>query len=168
VLQELTGLTNVYLEQVKTFGKVNRHPRGRVVTVAYYSLVNINQVNPKPDSFAREVAWLKLSEIGSLAFDHYKIMRTCLKRLQEQVRTQPIGFELLPEKFTLSELQELYEAILETSLDKRNFRKKMMSLNVLIDNQEYQSGVAHRPAKLYAFDKEKFESAKQEGIHFEI
>ena len=168
VLKELTGLENVYLEQVKTFGKVNRHPRGRVVTVAYYSLININQVFPKPDSFAQEVSWHKISEIDSLAFDHMEIMRTCLKRLQTQIKSQPVGFELLPEKFTLSELQQLYEAILEQKLDKRNFRKKMISLNVLTDNQEYQQGVAHRPAKLYAFDKLKFEEARQEGIHFEI
>lgn len=168
ILKELTGLEHVYLEQVKTFGKVNRHPMGRVVTVAYYSLVNINQVSPKPDSFAQDVDWHKLSEIHTLAFDHYEIVRTCLKRLQQQIKTQPIGFELLPQKFTLSELQQLYEAILEHKLDKRNFRKKMMSLKVLIDNHEYQTGVPHRPAKLYAFDKLKFEEAKQEGIHFEI
>jgi len=168
VLKELTGLENVYLEQVKTFGKINRHPRGRVVTVAYYSLVNINKVSPKPDSFAQEVTWHKISDIKTLAFDHMEIMNTCLTRLQTQVKTQPVGFELLPEKFTLSELQQLYEAILEQKLDKRNFRKKMISLNVLTDNQEYQQGVAHRPAKLYAFDKEKFEEAREEGIHFEI
>jgi len=168
VLKELTGLENVYLEQVKTFGKVNRHPRGRVVTVAYYSLVNINQVHPVADSFAQELKWHKLSEINDLAFDHLEIMKTCLGRLQSQVKREPIGFELLPDKFTLSELQDLYEAILDKTLDKRNFRKKIMSLKVLRDNQEYQTGVAHRPAKLYAFDKAKFEEVKAEGIHFEI
>ena len=168
VLKELTGLDNVYLEQVKTFGKVNRHPRGRVVTVAYYSLININEVNPVADSFAQEVEWHPLSTIKDLAFDHFEIMSSCLQRLKSQVKTQPIGFELLPEKFTLSELQDLYEAILNKSLDKRNFRKKIMSLKVLTDNQEYQTGVAHRPAKLYAFDKEKFEEIKAEGILFEI
>lgn len=168
VLKELTGLDNVYLEQVKTFGKVNRHPRGRVVTVAYYSLININEVNPVADSFAQEVKWHPLSSIQDLAFDHFEIMSSCLQRLKSQVKTQPIGFELLPEKFTLSELQDLYEAILNKSLDKRNFRKKIMSLKVLTDNQEYQTGVAHRPAKLYAFDKDKFEEIKAEGILFEI
>lgn len=168
VLKELTGLDNVYLEQVKTFGKVNRHPRGRVVTVAYYSLININKVNPVADSFAQDVKWHKISEIKELAFDHLKIMKTCLARLQSQVKREPVGFELLPEKFTLSELQVLYEAILNKSLDKRNFRKKILSLKVLTDNHEYQKGVAHRPAKLYAFDKDKFEEIKKEGIHFEI
>lgn len=168
VLKELTGLENVYLEQVKTFGKINRHPRGRVITVAYFSLVNINKVNPRADSFADDVQWHKVSSIKSLAFDHLEIMRTCLNRLKAQVKTQPIGFELLPEKFTLSELQQLYEAILGQELDKRNFRKKIMSLNVLTDNQEYQKGVAHRPAKLYAFDKNKFDAARKEGILFEL
>ena len=168
ILKELTGLENVFLEQVATFGKVNRHPRGRVITVAYYSLVNIDKVSPSPQSFADEVLWHKIDSIQTLAFDHMKIMGKCLQSLKSKVRSQPIGFELLPNKFTLSQLQDLYEAVLEKELDKRNFRKKILSMGVLLDKQEYQIGVAHRPAKLYQFDSQKYNQAISEGFSFEI
>jgi 8-oxo-dGTP diphosphatase len=168
VLKELTGLDSVFLEQVYTFGKVNRHPIGRVITVAYYALVNINKVNPKAASFANEVAWLRVDEIDTLAFDHFEIMSRCLDKLKESVRMRPIGFELLKKKFTLSELQNLYESVLDKKLDKRNFRKKILSMGILTDKQEYQQGVAHRPAKLYQFDGEHYELAKKEGFNFEI
>ncbi len=168
VLKELTGLENVFLEQVATFGKTDRHPKGRVITVAYYSLVNIANVNPKAHSFANELAWHELSEIHTLAFDHMLIMQTCLQTLKSKVRTQPIGFELLPQKFTLSELQDLYEAVLGKPLDKRNFRKKILSLGVLLDQEEYQQGVAHRPAKLFQFDRHRYEEAKSMGYTFEV
>jgi len=168
VLKELTGLDNVFLEQVAAFGKTDRHPLGRVITVAYYSLVKIAMVHPKPQSFAEELAWHEVSQIKELAFDHMVIMKTCLQNLKSKVRTQPIGFELLPKKFTLSELQNLYEAVLGKTLDKRNFRKKILSLEVLLDQEEYQQGVAHRPAKLYQFDRHKYEEAKSLGFTFEI
>jgi len=168
VLRELTGLENVFLEQVATFGKVDRHPVGRVITIAYYSLVNIAKVHPKPHSFAEEISWHEVSKIQSLAFDHMLIMNKCLQNLKSKVRTQPIGFELLPQKFTLSELQDLYEAVLGKSLDKRNFRKKILSLEVLLDQEEYQQGVAHRPAKLYQFDRLRYEEAKSLGFTFEV
>jgi len=168
VLRELTGLENVFLEQVATFGRVDRHPLGRVITVAYYSLVNIAKVHPKPHSFAEELAWHEVSEIKSLAFDHMLIMKKCLDRLKSKVRTQPIGFELLPQKFTLSELQDLYEAVLGKPLDKRNFRKKILSLGVLLDQEEYQTGVAHRPAKLFQFDRKRYAEAKSLGLTFEV
>jgi len=168
VLKELTGLDNVFLEQVYTFGKVNRHPVGRVITVAYYALVNINMVNPKAASFANEVAWLSVDEINTLAFDHLTIMQRCLSQLKQSVRMRPIGFELLKKKFTLSELQNLYEAVLDKELDKRNFRKKIISMGILTDKLEYQQGVAHRPAKLYQFDRERYELAKKQGFNFEV
>ncbi len=168
VLKELTGLENVFLEQVATFGKVDRHPKGRVITVAYYSLVNSANLNPKAYSFAEDIAWHEVSKITTLAFDHKLIMDRCLETLKSKVRSQPIGFELLPQKFTLSELQDLYEAVLGKSLDKRNFRKKIMSLGVLLDQEEYQQGVAHRPAKLFQFDRLRYEDAKSRGFIFEI
>jgi len=167
-LKELTGLDNVFLEQVFTFGKVDRHPKGRVITVAYYSLINKNDVTPVPASFAQEVMWHDIDDLPELAFDHSDIMKVCLRRLRESVRSRPIGFELLPEVFTLSDVQDLYEAILDKELDKRNFRKKVLSLHILEDCQEYQQNVAHRPAKLYKFDVERYEEAKANGFNFEV
>lgn len=166
VLERLTGVNNVYLEQVHTFGKVNRHPRGRVITVAYYSLIKIDNVHIKASSFAEKVEWKELRLLEKLAFDHFEIMMTCLARLRRNIKYQPIGFELLPEKFTLTELQNLYECILEKDLDKRNFRKKILSMKILKLHGETQKGVAHRPAKLYSFDKDKYEEAKDSGFNF--
>lgn len=168
VLAELTGLTNVYLEQVKTFGAADRHPLGRVITVAYYSLIKIKEFQLKPASIAEKVKWHSVSKIEELAFDHKEILEACFARLKRRVRTRPVGFELLPPKFTLTELQHLYESILETALDKRNFRKKIISMNLLIDLNEMQEGVAHRPAKLYKFDQEKYKEFLAKGYSFEI
>lgn len=167
-LKELTGLENVFLEQVFTFGKVDRHPKGRVITVAYYALINKDNVTPQASSFAQEVKWHNVEEITDLAFDHYEIMNVCLKRLRESVRRRPIGFELLPETFTLSVVQDLYEAILNKPLDKRNFRKKILSLKILEDIAEYQQNVAHRPAKLYKFNLARYEEFKSNGFDFEL
>jgi len=168
VLKQLTGIENMYLEQVKAFGKRDRHPLGRVITVAYLSLVNVNKVQLKPSSFAEIVKWIPIDAIEELAFDHVKILNDCLNSLQQSVQQRPLGFELLPERFTLSDLQELYEAIMSTSLDKRNFRKKLLSMGILIDTKEFQTGVAHRPARLYSFDQEKYEDLKRTGFTFDI
>ncbi|MBK8968186.1 MAG: NUDIX domain-containing protein [Saprospiraceae bacterium] len=166
VLEQLTGLRDVYLEQVKAFGAVNRHPLGRVITIAYYSLIKISDYVVTPASFAQSAQWHSVSEVGELAFDHNEILNTCLKRLKLKVRMAPVGFELLPPKFTLTELQQLYEAILSEKLDKRNFRKKILSMNLLLDLNEMQEGVAHRPAKLYQFDQGNYEQFVAEGFSF--
>ncbi len=168
VLEELTGLRNVFLEQVKTFGAVDRHPFGRVITVAYFSLIKISHYTIQPSSIAQKAKWHSVAKVKGLAFDHNEILDACFNRLKRLVRTRPVGFELLPPKFTLTELQHLYEAILETELDKRNFRKKILSMNLLIDLDETQAGVAHRPARLYKFDKEKYEKFLDEGFSFEL
>jgi 8-oxo-dGTP diphosphatase len=168
VLEELTGIRNVYLEQVKTFGRVNRHPYGRVITIAYLSLIKINRYTIQPASIALKAKWHSVSEVKELAFDHMDILQTCFNQLKRSLKSRPIGYQLLPLKFTLTQLQHLYESILETELDKRNFRKKILSMNLLIDLKEYQEGVAHRPAKLYQFDKKKYESFMEEGFLFEI
>lgn len=170
VLNELTGLQNVFLEQSHSFGGVNRHPLGRVITVAYFSLIKISdfQLRPGTDSIAEEVRWFSVAQLPALGFDHLEIVRVCFERLKRLVRIRPVGFELLPPKFTLTELQHLYEAILETDLDKRNFRKKILSMNLLIDLDEIQAGVAHRPARLYQFDKKKYEEFLEEGFIFEV
>ena len=168
ILEELTGLKNVFLEQVKTFGKVNRHPLGRVITVAYFSLIRIDTRNRRHlDEYAD---WYSVKAIrkSDLAFDHNEILETCFARLKQMVKTQPIGFELLPAKFTLSELRKLYESILETELEKRNFRKKIQGMNLLVDLDEYQEGVAHRPARLYRFDRKVYEQLHAEGFSFEL
>lgn len=170
VLFELTGLSKVFLEQVRTFGAVDRHPLGRVITVAYFSLIKISdfQLRPGTGSIAEEVRWFSIANLPALGFDHQEIIKVCFERLKRMVRTRPVGFELLPPKFTLTALQHLYEAILETDLDKRNFRKKILSMNLLIDLDEIQAGVAHRPARLYMFDKQKYEEFLEEGFVFEV
>ncbi len=170
VLAELTGLEEVYLEQVRTFGAVNRHPRGRVITTAYFSLIKIADLEPQPASFALTLGWHSVAQAlkTKLAFDHHHILSTCLNTLKQRVRFRPVGFELLPPRFTLSALQHLYEAILDTKLDKRNFRKKILSMNLLIDHDQVQEGVPHRPAKLYGFDKEQYRILEAEGFNFEL
>lgn len=168
VLFELTGLKNLYLEQVFTFGKIDRHPFGRVITVAYNSLISINEVNIRPSSFAESVEWREVRSLETLAFDHLKIVETCLDKLQRELKFKPIGFELLPQEFTLTELQKLYEAVIEKELDKRNFRKKILSMNILSDRIGLQKNVNHRPAKLYSFDAKKYEIAKKNGFIFEL
>lgn len=168
VLEELTGLRNVYLEQVKTFGAANRHPFGRVITVAYFSLIKISHYAIQPSSIAHKAKWHSISKLENLAFDHSEILGACFNRLKWLVRSRPVGFELLPPKFTLTELQHLYEAILETDLDKRNFRKKILSMDLLVDLDETQEGVAHRPARLYRFDRKRYEQFLAEGFSFEL
>ena len=170
ILLELTGLQDVYLEQVKAFGAPDRHPLGRVITLAYYSLVRINRYRLTPASFAQQAEWHTVAAARELplAFDHLEILDTCFERLRQRVRTRPVGFELLAQKFTLTELQHLYEAILGKPLEKRNFRKKILSTGLLIDLNETQAGVAHRPAKLYSFDWEKYKELEQGGYYFEV
>ncbi len=151
VLQDRTGLSNVYLEQVYTFSDVNRHPAGRVITSAYYSLVNVKDHQLKLAH--NELHWHPVRDITELAFDHFEILQTCLRQLQQQVMRYPIVFNLLPEKFSLRELQALYEAILDTKLDRRNFRKKFFLMDWLEDADEWETDVPHRPGKLYRFKK---------------
>lgn len=168
VLSEVTGLENVWLEQVKTFGTIDRHAFGRVITVAYYSLVKIADFAPRPSGPAEEVTWHQVAGLSGLAFDHDEILQVAFQRLKQSIRTRPMGFELLPPEFTLTDLQHLYEAIWETDLEKRNFRKKILSMNLLIDLERMQEGVAHRPARLYSFDEQKYRELMEEGFSFEL
>jgi 8-oxo-dGTP diphosphatase len=147
VLQERTGLQDVYLEQVQTFGNIGRHPSGRVITTAYYSLVNIKSY--KLQLTRNELHWHNVNNIGKLAFDHKLILETALQRLREKVLEHPVVFNLLPDKFSLRELQDLYEAILGIELDRRNFRKRITLKNWLVDLNEMEEDVPHRPGKLY-------------------
>jgi 8-oxo-dGTP diphosphatase len=152
VLKQRTGMENVFLEQVKSFGSVERHPSGRVITVAFYSLIDIKHHSLKVNE--HELSWRPVSEIKKLAFDHKKILDACLVRLQDQIMEKPVVFNLLPEKFSLRELQELCEAVLGESLDRRNFRKKITLKNWLLDIDEMENNVSHRPGKLYKLKKE--------------
>lgn len=168
ILGELTGLSDVYLEQVKTFGSVNRHPLGRVITISYYSLIKVDSYKVGAASWAKQAYWHPVDELPKLAFDHSDILSACRSRLREVVRRRPIGFELLPEKFTLRQLQSLYECVLETKMDTRNFRKKVLSMGLLTELNERQQGVAHRPANLYRFDNETYITLTQEGLNFDL
>jgi len=147
VLKDRTGLDDLYLWQVHAFGKINRHPSGRVVTVAYYTLININDHKLKIQDNA--IHWHSVNEIDDLAFDHQRILEDCLLILREHVFERPVVFNLLGDKFSLRELQELYEAILGLKLDRRNFRKKIGLKGWIQDLNEFESDVSHRPGKLY-------------------
>jgi 8-oxo-dGTP diphosphatase len=148
-LQEETGFVDVYLEQLYTFGDPDRDPRGRTITVAYYALTPPAPVRASSD--AARAAWHPAARPPRLAFDHAKILRTGLERLRAKLGYSTVGFELLPRQFTLTELQVLYEAILERPLDKRNFRKKILSLGLLKSEGQKRTAGAHRPARLYSF-----------------
>jgi 8-oxo-dGTP diphosphatase len=167
-LREETGVTRVYLEQLYTFGTPDRDPRERVVSVAYYALVQLMGHDVQAATDAADAAWFALDDIPDLAFDHGAIFETALARLRGKVRYQPVGFELLPPKFTLTQLQQLYEHILDRPIDKRNFRKKILGMGLLIELDEVERDVAHRAARLYRFDKDAYETLTQSGFEFQI
>lgn len=167
-LEEETGLRKVYLEQLFSFGAIDRDPRERVVTVAYYALVKLSDHKVKAATDATDAAWFSLGDLPDLAFDHQHILEVALERLKGKVRYQPIGFELLPKKFTLTQLQRMYEIILDRPLDKRNFRKKILGMDLLIELDEVQKDVAHRAARLYKFDDRHYRKLVKQGFSFEI
>jgi 8-oxo-dGTP diphosphatase len=150
-LMEETNADNIYLEQLKSFGGPSRDPRARVITVAYYALVGLDKLNLVAKANAEEVRWFSVKNLPSLAFDHADIVEAALGKLKRRLVSSPIAFQLLPAKFTLTELQRVYELILEKPLDKRNFRKKMIALSILKELGETKMDGYHRPANLYAF-----------------
>jgi 8-oxo-dGTP diphosphatase len=167
-LAEETGLKDVYLEQLYSFGDLRRDPRERIVSVAYYALVALGKHTLHASTDAASAAWFCVADLPSLAFDHDRILSVAVQRLKGKLRYQPIGFELLPEKFTLSQLQHLYEAILERDLDKRNFRKKILGMDLLVETDEIEQDVAHRAARLYRFDEPKYKRLVKKGFNFEL
>ena len=168
ILFEISGLNNIYLEQVHSFSAPDRHPLGRVISVAYYALVKTDTIALE-DKANKDLKWIPIRKIDEMAFDHRKILDICLDSLKRTIRNRPIGFNLLPKKFTLIQLQRLYEVILEIELDKRNFRRKLQATDLLIDLGETQSQVSHRPAKLYSFDFDKYELLRKEkGLKFDL
>lgn len=165
-LEEETGLKNTYIEQLHTFSNPTRDPRERVITVAYYALVKIQDVKGGDD--ARNAKWFPLNQVPELAFDHAQILRKAIKRLRERIYFKPIGFELLPEKFTLKQLQNLYEAILDVRFDRSNFAKKMLHLNILKQLDETVWPTPKREAYLYSFNAESYNELKQKGFRNEF
>ncbi|RYG02808.1 MAG: NUDIX domain-containing protein [Chitinophagaceae bacterium] len=169
ILYELTGLRNMPIKQLHTFGDVSRHPQGRLVTVAYFALIRIGgQKELTPiTQFAKKAFWHPINDLPKLAFDHTDIFQTAFRRIRRRLNYQPIAFDLLPEKFTLTQLQSLYEVIQDKKLDKRNFRKKMLSYGFLKELSEKQKGVSYRAAKLYKFDRRKYNKIFQNELNIQ-
>lgn len=168
VVKKTTNVDNLYLDQLGAFGAVDRYPASRIITIVYYSLVRYEETNLISGENAFECEWFDVYDLPKLMFDHSDILVAGLNYLKYKVRHEPIGFNLLPEKFTLLELQEIYEAILNKSLDKPNFRRKFQKMNLLINCQEKQKKVAHRAATLYRFDINVYENLKEFGFTFEF
>jgi ADP-ribose pyrophosphatase YjhB (NUDIX family) len=167
-LEEETGIKDVFLEQLFTFGDPDRDPRDWVVSVAYYALVSPEKHQIHATTDARQAQWFPVTSLPSLAFDHDKILATALQRIRGKLTYAPIGFELLPQKFTIKQLQKLYEIVLGRELDNRNFRKKIFAMDVLRELGEMQKGVAHRAARLYKFDERKYNQLIRRGMSFEL
>ncbi|WP_203256194.1 NUDIX hydrolase [Hyunsoonleella ulvae] len=167
-LQEETGVKINYLEQLYTFGKPTRDPRGRVVSIAYFGLVRPNTFKIFASTDASEVLWFNINELPELSFDHEEILNMAIKRLQDKITYEPIGFELLDKKFPFSDLEKLYTTLLGREIDRRNFRKKIISLNVLDELAEKVSKGSGRPANLFQFNQKRYFQLKKEGIFFEI
>ena len=165
-LKEETGLENAYIEQFNTYSEPGRDPRERVITIAHYALVRIQEVKGGDD--AAKAQWFPIDEVPQLAFDHDKILRDAMRKLRERIHFEPIGFELLPEKFTMKELQILYESILGVKFDRRNFAKKMMHYELLNQLDETVRPTAKRDALLYSFNKENYELFKKKGFQMEF
>ena len=168
-LQEETGIKVNYLEQLFTFGdKVDRDPRFRVISVAYFGLVNSTKLVLKADSDAEDAKWFSISDLPNLAFDHKDILKTAQIRLQSKLTYQPIGFDLLPKEFLFSELENLYCTILEKEIDRRNFRKKILSFGIVEETEKFGNKIKGRPAKLYKFNKLKYNKLTKGGFLFDI
>lgn len=172
VKRELKEETNVivnYFEQLYTFGDdVNRDPRNRVISVAYFALVDPSKLQIKADSDADNVQWFNINEIPPLAFDHKIILEKAINRLKAKLTYEPIGFDLLPKEFLFSELENLYCTILEKEIDRRNFRKKILSFQIIEETEQFGSSKSGRPAKLFKFNKLKYNDLIKKGFHFEI
>ncbi len=167
-LFEETGIKINYLEQLYTFGKPDRDPRGRVVSIAYFGLVRPNAFKIYASTDAEQVQWFNINDLPKLSFDHKEILKTAIERLQGKITYEPIGFELLDKKFPFSDLEKLYTTLLGREIDRRNFRKKIVGLNVLDELDEKVSKGSGRPANLFRFNKKRYFQLKKEGIIFEI
>jgi 8-oxo-dGTP diphosphatase len=167
-LQEEAGIEPSWLEQLYTFGEPLRDPRDRVITIAWLGLVQPERYPPSAATDASDARWWPMAQLPELAFDHARILQVARTRLEGKVRYQPIGFDLLPPEFTLSELQALYETILQRPLDKRNFRRKIAKTGLLIDTGTKRTGGAHRAPSLFRFDRDRYLVLEQQGYLFEV
>lgn len=167
-LLEETGVTIDYLEQLYTFGTPKRDPRNRVISVTYFGLVSPNHFKISANTDAAEVQWFPIHELPKLAFDHNLILTTALQRLKNKINYQPIGFELLKKEFPFSDLENLYQTILNQKIDRRNFRKKIMSFGILTETDKIHQPSSGRPAKLFKFNAKKYKELEKKGFHFEI
>lgn len=168
-LKEETNVSVNYLEQLYTFGDdISRDPRNRVISVAYFALVDPSKLTLIADTDADHVSWVEIDKIPNLAFDHDEIVNRAIKRLKNKLTYQPIGFDLLPNKFMFSDLENLYTTIIAKDIDRRNFRKKMMSFGFITETDEFADKKSGRPAKLYTFNTAEYKRLEKEGIHFEI
>lgn len=165
-LKEETGLEDAFIEQFHTFSEPGRDPRGRVITIAHYALVKIQEVEGGDD--AAQARWFPIGEVPPLAFDHDRILRMAMSRLKERIHFEPVGFELLPDVFTMPQLQNLYEAILEVHFDRRNFASKMLKLGILEDTGDRPAGASSRIPVSYRFNKEKYNELKAKGFRLEF
>ena len=167
ILFELTGLGNIYMEELETYGEVNRDPAGRVISVAYYALIPAKEFSEATSS-QYGATWVSLKDLPSLIMDHNMMVAKGLRRLKRRASSQPIGFELLPREFTMPQLQALYEAIYQSELDKRNFRKKILAMDVLIKLETKDKSSSRKGAFLYRFDKKKYNKLMEGGYNFTI
>ncbi len=167
-LVEEAGVHIAHLEQLYTFGAVDRDPRDRVVSVAYFALVKQGDHELRPSTDARRAAWFPHAGLPPLAFDHAEIVSVAIERLRAKVRYKPLGFELLPDRFTLTQLQRLYEVVLGRKLDKRNFRKKVLALGFVVATREHEEGVRHRAAQLFRFDRAAYQALEARGFDLDL
>lgn len=169
-LEEETGIKVNYLEQLYTFGEPERDPRQRVVSVAYFALVKSGLYQEiKASTDAEDVKWFNFKKLPKLAFDHKKILDTAIERVRSKIRYQPIGFELLDKKFSFADLEKLYTTLLDREIDRRNFAKKMLALNIFDETDELAKGEGKgRPSKMYQFNKKRYHELLKQGINFEI
>jgi 8-oxo-dGTP diphosphatase len=165
ILNQLTGLTNIYMEQLHCFGNVKRDPGGRVISVAYFALIRIDDYDSQVMQL-HNAEWFELDKVPGLIFDHRQMVKRALEQLRQKVANHPIGFELLPDKFTLPQLQNLYEAVYETPLDKRNFTRKILSMGILNKLKEKEKETSRKGAFYYIFDKAKYTRLEREGVRF--
>ena len=168
-LKEEAGISVNYLEQLYTFGDdIERDPRNRVISVAYFALVNPNKLKLKADTDALDAQWFEVDEVPELPFDHNKILDKAFERLQAKLHYQPIGFDLLPKRFPFSDIENLYKTIFKQNIERRNFRKKMLSFGFIEETEEMQQVGSGRPAKLFQFNEQKYKALENKGFHFEI
>jgi len=167
ILRKLTGMESVYMKQSYAYGETNRDPGDRVVSVSYFALIAIRNIK-KELAEQNGVSWRSLSRLPDLIFDHPLMVDRALRDLKSQIKIKPVGFELLPEKFTLVQLQDLYEAIYQKKVDKRNFRKKILSMGILEKLDEKERETSKKGAYYYKFDENTYKRLKQNGFYFNL